>query len=135
MLSKSVCTGDLKSCPPFYRIVCSNSFVPLNYRASQKPSQFAPTKASLRHLTRTSAASLPRHPAARPAGSRDAGLSLRGGRLLSPARVQRPGYNVPIVRALLDLPDTHIDDEHCLGKSRRRGPRPTPRCADARDGK
>lgn len=56
MLSKSACTGDLKSCTPFYRIVCSNSFVPLNYLTSQKPSQFTLTKASLQHLIRTSAA-------------------------------------------------------------------------------
>lgn len=44
-LSKPAFTGDLRSCTPFYRAVCSKSFVPLNYPTGQKLSQFTPARA------------------------------------------------------------------------------------------
>lgn len=36
---------------------------------------------------------------------------------MSLARVQKPGYNVPIVRELLDLPDVHISDERASARA------------------
>lgn len=114
--------------PPFIALFAQTALFPSIILLAKSRHNLLPPKplsststTHLRHQTRVT----------RPRNRRAAGTRGWGGGLVPPAGLQKPGYNVPIVRALLDLPDVRIDDERAPARAVS-GARPR---ADVRGGK
>lgn len=91
--------GDLKSCTPFIMLFAQNAQLPSVISPAQSCHNSLPPKlrsARLWHQPHVS----------RPVNCQvwGHGAVAVGDRLATPAGAQEAGYNVPIVRALLDLP-------------------------------